>query len=333
MFKVGFTQQALTDPERSDWSGQGPRPLNCSLWYPAEDGADDALVLLPPNDPVMVLGRVAVDAAVLASDKELPVVLLSHGTGGAASGLGWLAGHLAAEGYVVIGVDHHGNTAVEPYRAEGFLCWWERARDLTVALDALSVEGPLAGRLNLVRVGAAGFSLGGYTALALAGAVTEMTRFRDWAEGQEGGGGPREFPDLTDHVAPLLETSAMFRESWQRQSESYRDARVKRVLTLAPAPPVRGFTPESLGAIDFPVAIVAGGTDREAPADPCARWLHSLLPDSRLDVLGPDVGHYAFLCEGTARGRKLDPDVWDDPPGVDRRQVHDQVCAIASQAL
>lgn len=63
----------------------------------------------------------------------------------------------------MIGVDHHGNTALEPYRAESFLCWWERPRDLTLALDHLGETGPFARRLDLDHVGAAGFSLGGHT--------------------------------------------------------------------------------------------------------------------------------------------------------------------------
>lgn len=63
------------------------------------------------------------DAALDDQTSCFPVVLLSHGTGGTAASLGWLAHGLAAAGYVVLGVDHHGNTASEPYRAEGFLSW------------------------------------------------------------------------------------------------------------------------------------------------------------------------------------------------------------------
>lgn len=86
-----------------------------------------------------------------------------------ATSLGWLAQRLAAAGYIVLGVDHHGNTASETYRAEGFLCWWERPRDLTVALDIVAESGPFAGRLDLADITCVGFSLGGYTALSAFG--------------------------------------------------------------------------------------------------------------------------------------------------------------------
>ncbi len=180
---------------------------------------------------------------------------------------------------------------------------------------------------------AAGFSLGGHTALSLAGAITDMALFRTWAEGRPGGRGPREFPDLADHIAPLLNSSAVFQSSWDRQSASCLDPRVKAALACAPAPPVRGFTPPSLEAIRIPVTITVGGADREAPADTCAMWLDDLLADSALDLLGPDIGHYAFLCEGTPAGCVTEPALWVDPPGAPRRAVHDRVAEIALRAF
>jgi predicted dienelactone hydrolase len=329
LHKVGWRQGMLADDARPAWSGDGPRPIRWSAWYPADPAAEAVLVGVPPNAPLYLLGELARDAQPSATITRFPVVLLSHGTGGTAASLGWLARRLAAAGWVVLGVDHHGNTASEPYRPEGFLCWWERSRDLTVALDGLAAAGPLAGRLDPDRVVAAGFSLGGYTVLGLAGAITDMRLFQAWAEGRPGARGPREFPDLADHLPTLLATSAVFGASWERQGQSCRDQRVRAVLACAPAPTVRGFTPASLRAIDLPVAIAVGEADREAPPDDAARWLHAHLPRSSLELLGAEVGHYALLAEGTPAGRAEMPELWSDPPGVDRRAVHDRVAALA----
>lgn len=332
MFKVGFRQGVLDDPTRRNWSDDGPRPLLWSAWYPAEPGAGEQPVFVPPDRPLFLMGDVAPDAR-LADAPSFPVVLLSHGTGGTAAGLGWLARPLAQAGHVVIGVDHHGNTAREPYRAEGFLCWWERPRDLGAVLDQLALDGPFAGRLDMARVTAAGFSLGGYTVVSMLGAITSMPLFREWAITQPFGKGPREFPDLAERIDGLFETSPVFRASWQRQSASALDPRVKAALACAPAPTVRGFTPESLCEIRTPVAIMVGGADREAPAESCARWLQAHLPNSTLKMLGPAVGHYALLCEGTALGREEMPEIWRDPPGVDRRAVQARVAALALSSL
>jgi len=271
------------------------------------------------------MGSVARDAPLRADSAALPVLLVSHGTGGSARDIGWLGRRLAAAGFAVMGVDHHGNTINEEYRPEGFLCWWERPRDLSVVLDILSRTDPFSGRLDLDRVFAAGFSLGGHTVLSLLGGITEMEKFLRWADGTPGGRGPREFPNLADEVTPLFERSGVFRESWDRHAQSCHDSRVKAAVTLAPASPIRGFTTESLAAIRAPVAIAVGGADTEAPPGPCARWLHDQLADCRLYELGPTVGHYVFLCEATESGRACEPDICRDAPGVERRAIHDRI--------
>jgi predicted dienelactone hydrolase len=203
------------------------------------------------------------------------------------------------------------------------------ARDLSVILDTLAADGPFSGRLDTTRVFAAGFSLGGYTALALAGAITDLARFEEWSKQQSGMRGPREFPDLSDHAARLLATSPQFRDSQARHGRSYRDPRIKAVLALAPAPPVQGFSPESLAALALPVRIAVGEADQEAPAEICAAWLASHLPDCELTRLGRDVGHYAFLCKATDTGRRMMPAVSIDAPGVDRAANHRQAADIA----
>jgi predicted dienelactone hydrolase len=332
-FKVGFRQGAIQDPERQNWSGDGPRPIRWSAWYPAVEAAIERTVTLPPDHPKFVMGAVARDACLNEGSDRFPLVLMSHGTGGTAASLGWLAGSLAAAGYVVLGVDHHGNTGSEPCRAEGFLCWWERPRDLTVALDALSRAGPFAGRFDLARVACVGFSLGGYTALSAVGAITDMALFRNGTAALSFGKGPREFPDVEEQIELLLKENTIFRKSWESQFETNLDSRIKRVVALAPAPPVRAFTPDSLASIAVPVTIMVGEADREAPADLCSIWLSNHLPNSCLHILGPDVGHYTFLCAGTDEGRRSMAQVWEDASGIDRNAVHRIAVGIALGAL
>lgn len=290
-------------------------------------------IAIPPGRPLYSLGLLAAEADLLHERARFPVVLISHGTGGSASGLGWLAAFLARQGCVVLGVDHHGNTGVEAYRPEGFLCWWERARDLTVLLDRLSTQGPFAGRLDLSDVTAAGFSLGGYTALALAGAVTETDRVIAFARQYPFSGGPREMPDLAGQIEPLLASSDSFRASWQRQSHSYRDPRVRAIVAIAPAPPVRGFTEESLREIGLEVTLLCGEADEEAPFDLCSRWLAERLPKSSLTSLGKHVGHYTLLPVGTPTASRSNPHYWCDGPEIDRAAVHARAARLAAAAL
>jgi predicted dienelactone hydrolase len=320
--RVGFRTAHFLDDSRLNWSGDGPRPLRWSAWYPAAPESPTIEVTIPPGRVLYSLGRLAPEAPLSNHADRYPVVLISHGTGGSASGLGWLASALAEQGFVVLGVDHHGNTGVEAYRPEGFLCWWERARDLTVLLDRLAEDGAFAGRLDLSDVAAAGFSLGGYTALALAGAITETDRMMAFVKEYPATGSPPEMPDLAAQIVPLMESNAVFRSSWERQSQSYRDERVRAVVAMAPAPPVRGFTDESLRGIHLPVTLLCGEADTEAPYELCSVWLNDRLSDSRLISLGTDVGHYTLLPVGTATATRSNSQYWTDAPGVIRAEVH-----------
>ncbi len=329
MHKVGYLQGRNEDQGRTNWDGDGPRPLAWSAWYPAGDDSIERERLVGPlKSPLFSMGAVAERAPLSEASSRWPVVLVSHGTGGSADVMGWLGRRFAQAGYVAIAVNHHGNTGIEPYRAEGFACWWERAADLTVLLDQLAVEGPFAGRLDQDRVFAAGFSLGGYTALALAGAITDMALFQDWWLRQESPRGPREFPDLGEHIPRLLETSRVFRDSWDRQSRSYADQRVPAVFALAPAPAVYGFTAESLATVEIPVEIMVGASDQEAPPH-CSTWLANQLSDCRLTTLDNPIGHFVFLSEATEQGRSAMPDICVDAAGVDRAMIHDHTAQAA----
>ncbi|WP_075215656.1 alpha/beta hydrolase family protein [Mongoliimonas terrestris] len=326
---VGFTTRAWVDPDRTTWDGTPPRPLAAAVWYPAPAGTTVAdFDIGPPGRPFCRMGKVAVDAPLAIAPGGRPVVLLSHGTGGTAAGFGWLGIRLAERGYLAVGVDHHGNTANEPYRAEGFMAWWERARDLSVALDRLAADPLFGPAADLGRVFAAGFSLGGYTVLALAGAITEVARFDAYAAAVGLAGVP-EFPDLIARAASLRETSPAYRDSLARHGESHRDERVRAVFAIAPAPTVRGFTDESLAALRVPVDMLVGDADTIAPADDCARWLAARLPDARLTVTGLGVGHYVYLPEGLPVGKLFDATLFADPPGIDRRRLHDEAADLA----
>ncbi|MEB2846096.1 hypothetical protein GAO09_19935 [Rhizobiales bacterium RZME27] len=327
MAVVGFLSGREEDATRRNWSGDSARPLRWSAWYPTDVDAAHAEPV--STDKLYILGKTIAGLKISARRKTYPAVLLSHGTGGTAAGLGWLAERLAEAGFLVIGADHHGNTAGEPYRAEGFLCWWERAADLSALLDHHAIAGPFAGRIDLDRVTVAGFSLGGYTALSLLGGITHVPLYVEWAGAEHFATGPREFPDIVRHIPDLLEDNPVFRTSWERQSISFNDPRIKAAFLCAPAPTVRGMTKESLERIKTPVAMAATCSDREAPADLCAQWLHEVLPDSRLEILDHAAGHYVFLSECTDWGRCDHSEICVDPPGISRRDIHDRSAALA----
>ena len=144
------------DHERTDWSDASPRPLRYTCWYPTDSPREETEILLgPPDQPLFRMGCAIADASLSRASARYPVALISHGTGGSAGGMGWLGCRLAAHGYVALGISHHGNTVLEPYLPQGFLCWWERAEDMSVALDQLLEHPSFRDRLDTSRVFAA----------------------------------------------------------------------------------------------------------------------------------------------------------------------------------
>lgn len=117
-------------------------------------------------------------------------------------------------------------------------------------------------------------------------------------------------------------TSESFRTSWARQGDSFLDRRVRAVVALAPAPPVRAFDPASVGSIRIPVALITGEADTEAPSRECADWLIQENPHFRRVSVGEGVGHYTFLGFPAGKVPADEAFLFADNAGVSRAEVH-----------
>ncbi len=325
---VAATTRRIVPSGFYNWRGAATQALVTTIWYPAAPGA----TMSPhdvgqPSQPLFRLGMWADDADPMAG--RFPLLLLSHGTGGSAQIMAWLGRSLAERGYVVAAVNHPGNNALEEYTAEGFLFWWERARDLTETLDGLLRDPDLRRIIDPQRVGAVGFSLGGYTTLAIAGARTDPTRFRAFCKSTEAEGcaAPPEYPDLFKRWDTLAIGSRAFRESMAQAGRPYRDNRIKSVMAIAPALGP-ALIPDSLGRVRIPVAIVAGSDDAIVPIRPNALRMAALIPRAQITLI-PGAGHYTFLAECTAEGRARQPQLCADTDHIDRSVIHARVVALA----
>lgn len=324
LFKIGIRTLPYFDTQRSNWDGTGPRPMLTDIWYPANDSAKEQDIFIgPPDTPLFFAGRAAPDAEFASDPETFPLVMLSHGTGGTARQHAWLAEALCRHGYIVAGVNHHGNTAMEPYTVQGFLRVWERPKDLSAVLDRL-LDDPLFGpRINRNQIGAAGFSLGGYTVIALAGGLLDLELLHKayYAPGRDFSAEiPPEFPDK----AAFLAQFDFLAEHDQEHKQSFRDERIKAVFAMAPVLG-EGFNAQGLAPIKIPVEIVVGEADTLAPAKYNATLFAELIPQAQLNILEGAVAHYTFLAEGTALGRETLPALCTDPPGVNRRDIHQKV--------
>jgi formylglycine-generating enzyme required for sulfatase activity/predicted dienelactone hydrolase len=331
-FKVGMVTRNFTDEKRKNWQGTSPRPLRTAVWYPADAVTDEETIFGgAPDKEVFAPVTVAAGAELSRASKKYPLVLLSHGTGGSAVQMMWLGYYLAAHGYIVAAINHHGNTASEKEpAAQGFLLYWERARDLTATLDKLLADPVFGEHIDRQRIGAAGFSLGGYTVISLAGGVFSPQEFESFCRSPQRDftcEPQAEFPDAPRLFAEFKKTDAVVQESLRHASDSYRDVRIKRVFAIAPALG-GGFTKAGLSQIKIPVRIVIGQADKVAPLATNARRYAKLIKRATLTILPGSVGHYTFLAECNPHGKTI-LDICRDAEGVDRATVHRQVAQLA----
>jgi predicted dienelactone hydrolase len=331
-FKVGVTSRTFHPKAQRNWRGAEHQELRVTVWYPAaENAVETQQVIGPPDAPLLLAGKAAAHAPMAPALEKWPLIVLSHGTGGSAMQMAWLGTALARAGFVAAAVNHPGNNALEPYTAEGFVLWWERATDLSEVLDGMLADPEFGPKVDPDRIGAAGFSIGGYTVLALGGARTDISVIIDLCKQQPNAPLCR-VPEMKDMGTPEQMLATARRTSGvslASSNESYRDPRVHAIFAIAPAVGMT-LTPDSLHAMRLPVEIVVGSADPIATPKDNADYVRSHIRGAKENVL-PNVAHYTFLDTCTTAGKQQLGVFCEDPPSVDREAVHTQVDEMAVQ--
>ncbi|HEY2023821.1 alpha/beta hydrolase family protein [Paraburkholderia sp.] len=329
---VGETVRVFHPAVARNWRGAQTHALITRIWYPADAAQHEtAHDFGRPCHPIFSGHPAADDVPLSSAHAQYPLLLLSHGTGGSADSLDWLAASLAAHGYIVAGVNHPGNTALEPLTRDGFMLWWERATDVSEVLDGVLADPRFGPRVDPARIGALGFSLGGYTVLELAGARTDLAAFERFCTSPAADAicMPPEAAKLArEPGAASLTLDALSpdtKASRARSGDSYRDPRINAAFAIAPALG-EAFDSGSFAGVTIPVALLAGGADVTAPIDTNIRRIGALMPQATVTIV-PGASHYTFLdrCEpAVVEHLAL---ICKDAPGVDRAAVHAQTAA------
>jgi predicted dienelactone hydrolase len=328
-FKVGQAERMVQPAAERHWRGAARQALMTVVWYPTDRSGIAQPAPIGSPQAKLFAGHPLVPHAPLAAGRH-PLIVMSHGTGGSAGSLDWIASGLAERGYIVVGVNHPGNNALEPLTAEGFLLWWERATDLSEALDAVLADPQFAPHVDPQRIGALGFSLGGYTVLELAGARTDRQAFFQFCRSPAADATchPPEMDAPGARKIELNESSPATQASLARSGNSFRDPRIRAAFVMAPALG-QAFRPHDLADVRIPLAIMAGNADTNVPLASNANWYAAHIPQAQYEVVQGGVGHYVFMnvCLPAAMARLAQ--ICHDARGVDRQAVHRRVIAKA----
>ena len=299
---VGERHLRTTTPTAALRDAEHRPDLRVTVWYPAAEGSkEERIDLGPPGKPLFLVGAVAPDAA-FADARRRPVILFSHGFGGAARMMGWFGTAMAREGYVVVAVDHPGNNGVDKMTVPGAILSWDRAGDLRAALDRVKSDPEIAPHLDLRRVGVSGFSAGGYTSLVSVGARPDRARFLAFCRKNPTDGvcaPQKEFTVTIDDAERALASAEIAAEA-AHAGDDHSIPGVRAAFAISPAI-VQGLDPASLAAIKVPVAILLGDADPVAPPNTNGLVAAKAIRGVELKTL-PGVGHYDFLAPCTPDG-------------------------------
>lgn len=323
MDPVGRLHLALEDPERNNWSGDGSRPIQTTVWYPASPEVESQ----EWQAGVFRFGHSALNAPFLDRAKR-PLIIVSHGTGGSAAQMSWLSEQLVDAGFLVAGVNHHGNTATEDRQwPAGFVQPWERSRDISVLIDRLLEHPEIGRRIDQQRIGAAGFSLGGYSVLGLVG--VQFPSFETWLERcrkrpeSHACRLPPEADFTFEEIESMQRTNPSFQAGMRRSRDSFQDNRVSAVYAIAPAL-ISLLEENDITAGDQAIRVVLAGKDQQIELSETMEVVEKLIPNASLWVI-ERASHYAFLAPCTLKGKLFARGLCEDQAGVNRQDIHSTV--------
>ncbi len=302
-YPAGYRQIRWRDVARN-------RLVWVDVWHPASAGAAEQ-----PQNYGLGMGSAAVDVGFAAGGGPWPLIVISHGAGGSSRNYSWLAEFLARDGFVVLGVNHYGESLIygpETIDPAVFPQLWLRPPDCSFALDCILATSDFAERIDRSRIGALGHSSGGATVIALGGAVLDAPALGAYCRSADG---------AADRGCDYSRAAMSVPEVPPEAGASYRDARIRAIVALDPAAGP-GYGEASLAGVALP-ALVVGSRDNDfLPFAHHAGRYAGFLPHAALITLKNGEGHFVYLDICNTDFAANGVPICVDRDGVDRRAVH-----------
>lgn len=282
----------------------GSETVRLAVWYPTR--AREAGLRLGPyrlpvtrNAPLANVGR----------PRPFGLIILSHGARGGALSHRDTARALARAGFVVAAIHHPGDNWEDGSRTGATAMWARRPAHVSAAIDGVLADSRLGRAVDPGRIGALGFSAGGYTVLAAAGARPDLAA-------------------LVRHCRARRAKDPQFcayrKAAPDRTSITVRsDHRIRAVVAIAPVGAV--FGPGSISGVTAAVLLIRGGRDRILRHPWHAEQVHRMLRAAGRShdyVVFPSAGHFTFLAPFPPEVAGQVGAPAQDPPGTDRKAVH-----------
>lgn len=295
---VGFRELMMKDPV-------GGAPMSGLVFYPATQ---------PHESLPVALYRVDASRELELVPGRHPLVLISHGHAGSRWGHHDLATALARQGFIVATLDHPGDNFRDSGGAGTDAVWLGRAWQLRTLLDAVLADGTVGASVDPARIGAMGFSAGGYTVLLLAGAVPDFGRLERHCK-------TRKQAVLCGVLGKVRATRPDLKDT--------AEPRIRSVFSMAPVGVF--FDEAGLKNVKVPVRLYAAAKDEVLPVADHAAHVRASLPTPPEYTLVSRAGHYVFLAPCTPEAKEEAQELCTDAPGVDREKLHRELITDAAR--
>lgn len=311
----GLDRLTLDAPHR-------PKVMEALVWYPAANRTYPT----PLGANPVFLGT-TVQVGPIPTPSVYPVLILSHGSGGNIENLGWLAEGLVARGAIVAGLNHPRSTSGDS-NPRDMPNVADRVADLAALIDGLTTNPTFAPLVDPARITALGFSLGGGTVLAAAGARLDADAYAAYCDAHA--------PAATD--CTFMQRGGV---DWHNLPASWEaDMRLPAITGAIAVDPgfTHAMTDASLSAIPIPVHLVTlGDAPIQVNVGPDGSNLAAQIPAASYSEIAP-AWHFSFLGLCTPNAPAIlaevgeDP-ICDDPAGSDRAAIHARIIDEVATAM
>jgi predicted dienelactone hydrolase len=292
---AGFQYGTAPDPDG--------KPIELGIWYPS-----DAQV---SPQPLGLFTQQVAPYAAIAGDK-LPLIVISHGTGGSASSHYDTAIALANAGFVVVALSHTGDNYKDQSLAFTQRNFRDRPRQVSRVIDYMLNGWNGHASIDPTRIGMFGHSAGGFTALILLGGNADFNLAKLFCH---------DHPD--DWGCQQAKDKAAASADDPKPADWHHDPRIKAAAISAPALG-HTFTKDGLASVTQPIQLWRAERDQIAPNQWNADIVKAALPNPPEDHFVPLAGHFAFLAPCSEALAKIAPYICQDDTGFDRVAFHQQ---------
>ena len=283
------------------------RPTKVTLWFP--EGQCEAST----NQKFCLADSAVTDRT----------IVLSHGAMGAAENYSWIGEYLAAAGYIVVGINHYGESwfyGAETQDVRSTAMIWQRPMDIAAIYDTLSNRELFQHQINWSNIIAVGHSSGGQTLAMLVGVQYDLLRMIDFCKTDA---------SVSDHSCDYgIRNTAKPDETFLRKFGGiYKDARVKKLIMIDPTLGY-GATPESLATVHLPTIVIGAQNNDFLPWENHGARYTKNIPNAKSYLLTGQEGHFIFLDTCDSDHQVMGVSLCHDRAGVNRVATQSTLAAV-----